>query len=179
MTYQWLFKTLKQWEQEMAKTLNDTDNQSTTSDTSSTSNRMKMHSQDEEEFDASISDTEQETDTIKYFCSKCVFTCVDVNLFVRHWSDIHKKNVFVCCVYPCIKWYQTSAGCRQHVKGHHTDVLTCEDCGLVCLSPLQLSAHIDTHGNANMYVVHVTKILQEATIRINTSNIGVQRIQTG
>ena len=106
MTYQWLFKTLKQREQEMAKTLNDADNQSTTSDTSSTSNRMKMRSQDEDEFDASISDTEQETDTIKYFCSKCVFTCVDVNLFVRHWSDIHKKNVFVCHVYPCIKWYQ-------------------------------------------------------------------------
>ena len=148
MTYQQLFKTLKQWEQEMAKTLNDADNQSTTSDTSSTSNRMKMRLQDEEEFDASIGDTEQETDTIKYFCSKCMFTCVDVNLFVRHWSDINKKNVFVCCVYPCIKWYQTSAGLRQHVKGHHSDVLTCEDCGLVCLSPLQLSAHIDTHANA-------------------------------
>ena len=85
MTYQRLFKTLKQREQEMAKTLNDADNQSTTSDTSSTLNRMKTHSQDEEEFDASIGDTEQETDTIKYFCSKCVFTCVDVNLFVRHW----------------------------------------------------------------------------------------------
>ena len=54
MTYQRLFKTLKQWEQEMAKTLNDADNQSTTSDTSSTSNRMKMCSQDEDEFDASV-----------------------------------------------------------------------------------------------------------------------------
>ena len=126
MTYQRLFKTLKQREQEMAKKLNDPDNQSTTSDTSDTSNRMKMCSQDEEEFDASISDTEQETDTIKYFCSKCVFTCVDVNLFVRHWLDIHKKNVFVYRVYPCIKWYQTSAGLRQHVKGHHSNVLTCE-----------------------------------------------------
>ena len=73
MTYQWLFKTLKQREQQMAKTLNDADNQSTTSDTSSASNKMKTHSQDEDEFDASVPDTEQETDTIKYFCSKCVF----------------------------------------------------------------------------------------------------------
>ena len=86
---------MKQREQQMAKTLNDADNQSTTSDTSSASNKMKTCSQDEDEFDGSVADTEQETDTIKYFCSKCVFTCVDINLFVRHWSEIHKKNVFV------------------------------------------------------------------------------------
>ena len=58
MTYQWLFKTLKQWEQQMAKTLNDADNQSTTSDMSSASNKMKTRLQDEDEFDGSVPDTE-------------------------------------------------------------------------------------------------------------------------
>ena len=67
MTYQRFYKTLKQQEQAMAKTHNYPDNQSTTSDTSTGSNRMKTCSQDEEEFDGSIGDTEQETDTIKYF----------------------------------------------------------------------------------------------------------------
>ena len=178
MTYQWFYKTLKQWEQAMAKTHNDLDNQSTTSDTSTGLNRMKTHSQDEEEFDGSIGDTKQETDTIKYFCSKCVYTCVDVDYFVRHWSDIHKKNVFVCHVNPCIKWYQTSAGLRQHVKGHHSDVLTCDNCRLVCLSPLQLSVHIDTHANAKYVCSACDKDFTRSDDK-NTLNINVQRIQTG
>ena len=148
MTYQRLYKTLKQREQAMVKTHDDPENLSTTSETSTGSNRMKMCSQDEDECDGSIGDNEQETDMIKYFCSKCVFTSFDVDYFVRHWSEIHNKNIYVCRVDPCIKWYQTSAGLRQHVKAHHSAVLTCEDCGLVCLSPLQLSAHIDTHANA-------------------------------
>ena len=92
----------------MAKTHNDPDNRSTTSDTSTGLNRMKMRSQDEEDFDGSIGDTEQETDTIKYFCSKCVYTCVDVDFFVRHWSDIYKKNVFVCRVHPCCRAMKTN-----------------------------------------------------------------------
>ena len=61
---------------------------------------------------------------------------------------MHKKNIFVCRVAPCIKWHNTSAGLRQHCKNHHSDVLSCDSCGLVSLSPIQKEAHMDTHINA-------------------------------
>ena len=91
----------------------------------------------------------ENTDNIKYFCSKCTYTNDNVNKFLRHWLDVHKKTVYACRIDPCTKWYQTSAGLRQHVHAHHAAALTCEHCGLICLDPFLLQDHEKKHDSAS------------------------------
>ena len=67
----------------------------------------------------SVTSQPESRDNIKYFCSKCIYTNPNVNKFLQHWSDVHKKTVYACRIDPCMKWYQTSAGLRQHVHAHH------------------------------------------------------------
>ena len=84
----------------------------------------------------------------QYYCSKCSYKIDEVTKFECHWADVHKK-IYVCHIDPCTKWYQTSAGLRQHVHGHHAAVLTSEHCGVICLDPFLLKDHMAKHDNAN------------------------------
>ena len=97
----------------------------------------------------SVTFQQDTTDDVKYFCSKCTYKNDNVNMFLRHWSDVHKKSVYACHIDPCMKWYQTSAGLCQHVHGHHAAVLMCEHCGLICLDPFLLQDHEKKHDNAS------------------------------
>ena len=105
----------------------------------------------------SVTSQPESTDDVKYFCSKCAYKNDNVNKFLRHWSDVHQKTVFACRIDPCTKWYQMSAGLRQHVHGHHASVLTCEHCGLICLNPFLLQDHEKKHDNSSFVCIGCNK----------------------
>ena len=92
-------------------------------------------------------DGDEDDDSVNYFCKFCEYSESNIDAFVGHYSRAHRKNIFVCSS-PCIKWHNTSAGLQQHCKNHHSDVLACDSCGLVSLSPIQKQVHMDTHINA-------------------------------
>ena len=88
------------------------------------------------------------TVTLIYFCKVCSFNGSDPDAFAKHYMSKHSKQVHFCRVVPCLKWVTTSAGLRNHCKHHHADVLSCDSCGLISLSPVLKNAHMDTHVNA-------------------------------
>ena len=130
------------------------DNNSQISDASNSSPKTRQHkgqkTQNKDSVDKKNSVTSQQdvTDDFRYYCSKCSYKIDEVTKFECHWADVHKK-IYVCRIDPCTKWYQTSAGLRQHVYGHHAAVLTCEHCGVICLDPFLLKDHMAKHDNAN------------------------------
>ena len=79
---------------------------------------QKTQNKDSVDENNSVMSQEDVTDDFRYYCSKCSYKIDEVTKFERHWADVHKK-IYVCRIDPCTKWYQTSAGLRQHVHGHH------------------------------------------------------------
>ena len=146
------FHTSLQSYQKKSVAKKDSDSLSTHSD-NSTSSTMQIQTRSGKNSEVDYTGQNDENDDndddeVNYFCKVCDYSESNVDAFVGHYSRAHKKNIFVCTVAPCIKWHNTSAGLRQHCKNHHSDVLSCDSCGLVSLSPLQKEAHMDTHINA-------------------------------
>ena len=146
------FHTSLQSSQKKSAAKKDTDNLSTQSD-NSTLSTMQMQTRSGKSAEVNYTgqndeNNDDDDDEVNYFCKMCEYSESNIDAFVGHYSRAHKKNIFVCRVAPCIKWHNTSAGLRQHCKHHHSDVLSCDSCGLVSLSPIQKQAHMDTHINA-------------------------------
>ena len=136
--------TLQQLEQTLGGNSSDSSTASKVTTRSSNQN-IDQQEENEEEDEPGRSSIYVAT----YRCKKCFYTNDDIDTFWRHYSDVHKKQIFVCRVKPCVRWFESSQGLRGHVKNFHKKDLTCEHCGLVNLTPVQLNAHLDTHVNAN------------------------------
>ena len=136
--------TLEELEQTLGGNSSDSSTASKVTTRSSNQNIEKQE-ENEEEDDTGRSPIYVAT----YRCKKCFYSSDNIDIFWRHYSDVHKKQIFVCRVEPCVRWFESSQGLRGHVKKFHEKELTCEHCGLVNLTPVQLNAHLDTHVNAN------------------------------
>ena len=142
-----LEKTLEKYSEKK-----DYENAATQSDGSTLSSkvrtRSKNNTKDDEDTSANASTAENDDSDSCYHCKLCTFSESDSQAFAKHYSTKHSKQVYFCQVIPCLKWVNTSAGLRNHCKNYHADVLSCDSCGLVSLSPVQKNAHMDTHVNA-------------------------------
>ena len=79
-----------------------------------------------------------------YQCHLCEFSCNHSEEFGDHMSKTHSKQVFCCVTGFCTLWFFSQNGLRQHCKKNHSDVLKCDACNLVCMSPSLLNAHRDS-----------------------------------
>ena len=139
---------LQQLEQTMGD--NSLDSSTASKVTTRSSNQNNGNKIDQQEDNKEEDEAERSSIYVPtYHCKKCIYSIDDIDIFWRHYADVHKKQIFVCRVPPCIRWFETSQGLRGHVKNFHKQELTCEHCGLVNLTPVQLNIHYDTHVNTN------------------------------
>ena len=138
---------LQQLEQTMGGNSSDSSMASKVTRSSNQNNGNKIDQQEDNEEEGKAEHSSIYVPT--YRCKKCIYSIDDIHIFWHHYADVHKKQIYVCRVQPCVKWFEFSQGLRGHVKNFHKKDLTCEHCGLVNLTPVQLNIHYDTHVNAN------------------------------
>ena len=129
---------------------NGSDTSTSSKVTTRSSNNNNNLDEEDEEADDNVNEPVCSSIFVpNYQLQKCMYTIDDIDLFWHHYNDVHQKTIYVCRVTPCLKWFQSSQGLRGHVKNLHKKELTCEHCGLVNLTPVQLNIHYDSHVNTN------------------------------
>ena len=103
------FYTSLQSSQKKSVAKKDTDSLSTQSD-NSTSSTMQMQTRSGKNAEVNYTGQNDENDDddddkVNYFCKLCEYSESNIDAFVGHYSRVHKKNIFVCRVAPCIKWH--------------------------------------------------------------------------
>ena len=84
-----------------------------------------------------------------YRCKKC-FTAMITLIFFGVTTLMYTKNRFLFVeLIHVLDGLNLRRVCEVMLKIFTKKALTCEHCGLVNLTPVQLNAHLDTHVNAN------------------------------
>ena len=145
----------KQAQQSKRAMTDDGDTSSTESNESARSTRKKGNSNGMEKVEMFMKECKNKKDqssncntNAKYQCQNCTFTTNDDNKFSTHVSKTHGKVVYCCVTEGFVLWFLSQNGLRQHCKKLHANVLKCDVCDLVLLSPSLLNAHKDTARTA-------------------------------
>ena len=139
---------------------NDDTNSNTSDDSSSRSSRKKgktnTHTNNSNKLskvDKYLNDRKSKVDgasqsepliDANYICPMCKYSCGHSDEFITHMGEKHKKIAYCCITGSCLLWFLSQNGLRQHCKKYHSDVLKCNSCDLVCLSPSLLMVHKDS-----------------------------------
>ena len=80
-----------------------------------------------------------------YECKVCNWRNDDGDKFVDHCLITHSTRMSICRIPGCTKSYSSQNGLRNHCKTVHGEVLQCDVCKVVSLSPESVAAHKASH----------------------------------
>ena len=104
------------------------------------------------ESDTSISTISTRSQNNKTDLSNCIFHCKKCSYkgnskeeFIEHVYNKHKKTLYGCEVFGCLKTFESLNGFRMHCKNYHRQTLSCDLCGYISVTALAKEEHIESH----------------------------------
>ena len=70
--------------------------------------------------------------------------------FIEHVRNKHKKTLYACEVFGCLKTFESLNGFRMHCKNYHRQTLSCDLCGYVSVTALAKEEHIESHTKKSL-----------------------------
>ena len=116
------------------------------------------------ESDTSISTISTRSQNNKTDLSNCIFHCKKCSYkgnskeeFIEQVCNKHKKTLYGCEVFGCLKTFESPNGFRMHCKNYHRQTLSCDLCGYVSVTALAKEEHIESHTKKPLFARHVVK----------------------